>query len=246
MGSVLAPFTARASSRPGVHTVRFPVLALILLAFGFAVSTAEAQTSRNESYVDPDLDMQRMLDRLERETREVYALRDAIVDATNIQAGDVIADIGAGTGAFLDELVAAVGDAGHVYTCEVSIRFVERLREVADERGYDNVTSVFSSFTSATLPTASVDRIITIDTYHHFDDHAAMLASMLDALRPGGEMLVVDFDRVEGRSREWILGHVRASKQQFRREIEAAGFEFVEEVEIDGMVDNFVHRYRRP
>jgi predicted methyltransferase len=96
------------------------------------------------------------------------------------------------------------------------------------------------------LPTASVDRIITIDTYHHFDDYEAMLASMRDALVPGGEMIVVDFDRVEGKSREWILSHVRDSKETFRSEIEAAGFEFVEEVEIDGMVDNFFHRYRRP
>ena len=176
----------------------------------------------------------------------MFALRDEIVAASGIGEGDVVGDVGAGTGAFLEPLVEAVGESGHVYAVEISIRFVERLRRVADEAGYDNVTAVFSSYTSATLPPASVDRILLVDTYHHFDDYRAMLASMAEALRPGGELIVVDFDRVEGQSRQWILDHVRASADTFRREIEAAGFEFVEEVELDGMVDNFFHRYRRP
>lgn len=224
-----------------------PLVTLVLVALVVATAGADVPAdSRNTSYVDPDLDMQRMLSRLERETREVYSLRDAIVEASGIGSGEVVADVGAGTGAFMDELVEAVGDDGHLYAVEISIRFVEYLRERANEAGHDNVTTVFSSYTSATLPTASVDRIITIDTYHHFDDYEAMLASMRDALVPGGEMIVVDFDRVEGKSREWILSHVRDSKATFRSEIEAAGFEFVEEVEIDGMVDNFFHRYRRP
>jgi cyclopropane fatty-acyl-phospholipid synthase-like methyltransferase len=224
-----------------------PLVTLVLVALVVATAGADVPAdSRNTSYVDPDLDMQRMLSRLERETREVYSLRDAIVEASGIGSGEVVADVGAGTGAFMDELVEAVGDDGHLYAVEISIRFVEYLRERANEAGHDNVTTVFSSYTSATLPTASVDRIITIDTYHHFDDYEAMLASMRDALVPGGEMIVVDFDRVEGKSREWILSHVRDSKETFRSEIEAAGFEFVEEVEIDGMVDNFFHRYRRP
>ena len=96
--------------------------------------------------------------------------------------GDVVADVGAGTGAFLEPLVAAVGETGQVVAVEISIRFVEHLRQVADEAGYDNVTTVFSSFTSATLPPASVDKIIVIDTYHHFDDYA--VDAGLDARTP--------------------------------------------------------------
>jgi ubiquinone/menaquinone biosynthesis C-methylase UbiE len=226
--------------------VRLSYLTLLLVLLT-APGLAPAQDrSHNDGYVDPELDMDRMVNRLESESREVFALREAIVDAAGIEPGMVVADVGAGTGAFLAPLVEAVGEDGHVIAVEISIRFVERLREIADEAGYDNVTAVFSSFTSATLPTASVDRILLVDTYHHFDDYQSMLASMRDALRPGGEMIVVDFDRVEGQSREWILTHVRASQHVFREEIERAGFEFVDAVELEGMKDNFYHRYRRP
>jgi ubiquinone/menaquinone biosynthesis C-methylase UbiE len=218
-------------------------LALLLVP---ALAVAEApHGSHNTQYVDPDLDVQRMVDRFENESRELYALRDAIVAAAGVKPGHVVADVGAGTGAFLDPLVAAVGEDGQVMAVDISIRFIEHLREAADSSGYDNVTVVYSSFTSATLPPASVDRMIVVDTYHHFDDHQAMLASMHAALRPDGVMTIVDFDRHDG-SRDWIKGHVRASKDVFRGEIEAAGFEFMEEIAIEGMQENFLFRFRRP
>ncbi len=218
--------------------------ALLALALALLATPVLAQ-SHNDGYTDPDLDIERMINRFENESREVFALRAEIVAAAGVEPGDVVADVGAGTGAFMGPLVEAVGESGHVMAVEISIRFVERLRQVADEAGYDNVTAVFSSFTSATLPPGAVDRMIVVDTYHHFDDHAAMLASMLAALRPGGMLIVVDFDRHDG-SRDWVKGHVRAAKEVFRGEIEAAGFEFVDQVGIEGMEENFLFRFRRP
>lgn len=217
---------------------------LLVLALALLAVPVLAQ-SHNDGYTDPDLDIDRMINRFENESREVFALRAEIVAAAGIEPGDVVADVGAGTGAFMEPLVEAVGESGHVMAVEISIRFVERLRQVADEAGYGNVTAVFSSFTSATLPPAAVDRMIVIDTYHHFDDYEAMLASMLSALRPGGVLTVVDFDRHDD-ARDWIKGHVRADKETFRGEIEAAGFEFIDQVEIDGMEENFLFRFRRP
>lgn len=223
--------------------MRFPCLVLAILLF--ALPAAAQQGAHNDRYVDPELDVERMVDRFENETREVFALREAIVEAAGIESGDIVADVGAGTGAFLEPLLAAVGETGHVLAVDISIRFVEHLRQVADEAGRDNVTVVFSTFTSATLPPASVDRILLVDTYHHFEDYGAMLASMFEALRPGGEMTVVDFDK-RPESREWIQGHIRAPKETFRDEIVAAGFEFIDEVRIEDMVDNFMFRFRRP
>jgi hypothetical protein len=73
-----------------------------------------------------------------------------------------------------------------------------------------------------------------------------MLSSILQSCRSGGQLVVVDFDKIPGQSRPWILEHVRGTKADFRGEIEAAGFEFVEELEIEGLVENFFLRFRRP
>ena len=73
-----------------------------------------------------------------------------------------------------------------------------------------------------------------------------MLASLRLALRPGGELVVVDFKRIPGKTEEWIIEHVRAGQEVFTREILDAGFELIEEVSIAGLEDNYVLRFRSP
>lgn len=96
------------------------------------------------------------------------------------------------------------------------------------------------------LPPASIDAAFICDTYHHFEFPATSLASIYRALKPGGQVVVVDFERVPGVSSDWTLDHVRAGKEVFRAEIEAAGFEFAEEVEVEGLAENYFLRFRKP
>jgi len=204
------------------------------------------ESERNSAFLNPEMDVSRFVGMFERESREVFAEREQIVGLMDIEPGTVLADIGAGTGAYTDLFSRAVGENGQVFAVEISPRFTEHLRKRADEEDLDNVTVVLSSLTSATLPPDSVDTIFLCDTYHHFDDPAPMLASMLRALRPGGTLFMVEFDRIEGVSREWLLDHVRADKDTFRAEIEKAGFRFAEEIEVEGLKENFMMRFTRP
>ena len=72
-----------------------------------------------------------------------------------------------------------------------------------------------------------------------------MLASIHRALVPGGVLVVIDFDKIPDVSSDFIMSHVRAGKEVFRGEIEAAGFTFVEEVEISGLEENYFLRFKR-
>src|SRR5690606_25175451 len=94
------------------------------------------------------------------------------------------------------------------------------------------------------LPDGSVDTVFTCDTYHHFEYPQATLASIHRALRPGGTLVIVDFERIPGKSREWLLGHVRCGKEQVICEVTEAGFEVVEEVPL-GFEENYFLRFRR-
>ncbi len=71
------------------------------------------------------------------------------------------------------------------------------------------------------------------------------MRSIHQALGPGGSLIVIDLDRVPGESREWTLEHVRAGKAVFRKEIEAAGFELLEEKEISGFEENYFLKFKR-
>lgn len=72
-----------------------------------------------------------------------------------------------------------------------------------------------------------------------------MLSSIHRALKPGGILVIADYDRVEGESPEFVLEHIRASKEQFTAEIEASGFRLRADVTMDGMQETFVRHFER-
>lgn len=176
----------------------------------------------NAPYVDPDLDDS--IKRFEGESREVFKHREAIVAACDLKPGMVVADVGAGTGLFSRLMAPRVLPGGKVLAVDLSKKFVEHVLDTARAERITNIEGVVSGERSVKLPSDSVDLVFVCDTYHHFEFPVDMLASIHAALRPEGRLVVVDYQREPGQSPEWVLGHVRAGKQQVLGEIEAAGF----------------------
>jgi predicted methyltransferase len=199
-----------------------------------------------ENFSSPTLDAGKWLAFLESGRREVVVRRPRIVSALGLRPGMDIADIGAGSGAFMPAIVERIGPGGRYYGVEIAPKFVEHLRALADKLQFANVTTVLGSPSSATLPTASLDLAFVCDTYVHFKSPTPMLASLFDAIRPGGTLVIVDFDRAAGPSVPWIARKVRASKEEYIHEIEAAGFRLEREEKIEGLTANFFLRFRRP
>ena len=198
----------------------------------------------NDSFLSPNLDVDLFVRRFETESREVFAKRSAIARAVGLRPGMAVADVGAGTGIFVDFFARDVGPSGKVYAVEIAQPFVDRLRERAAARGLTQVEAVLCDERDVSLPAASVDTVFACDTYHHFEYPRSTLASIRRALRPGGTLVIVDFERIPGKSREWILGHVRCGKETVIAEVAAAGFELVEEVPL-GLHENYCLRFRR-
>jgi predicted methyltransferase len=217
------------------------LLLLIALSWCTHAFPQGASPDVNEPYRNPSYgEWQR---RLETEGREVYERRHAIVAATGIRPGQAVADVGAGTGLFTRLFAARVGSQGRVYAVDIAREFVRGNLRRAREEGYGNVTGIESNQADTRLAESSVDVAFICDAYHHFEQPQAMLASIRRALRPAGALIVVDFERVPGASPDWVLTHVRGGKDEFRREIEAAGFRFVEELKL--MRENYFMRFIR-
>lgn len=237
-----------------IRTERFPGLALIALlslthaACGGGASNApEGMPSGiNDTFLSDDLDVEHWVERFEGESREVYVEREAIADALDLSAGDRIADIGAGTGFFTALFAERVDSDGRVYAVEVSPKFLEHLRARAAGEGMENVRVVEGTQNSVELPPDSVDIAFVCDVYHHFESPDDSLASLRRAIRPGGSLVIIEFERIPGESPDWLLEHVRAGREVFTAEIQAAGFTLVEEIELDGLKDNYILRFERP
>ena len=145
----------------------------------------------------------------------------------------------------MEPFAKAVGKEGWVYAIDIAPKFVERVGKLAKELHLDNVTPVVCGEDDIRLAPRSIDVAFICDVYHHFEYPQASLASIHKALVPGGQLVVIDFNRIPGKSRDWTLSHVRAGKEVFRQEIEAAGFEFVEEVKLSEFQENYFLRFTR-
>ena len=195
----------------------------------------------NRNYVEPNVNQWRGV--FERDGREVWDRRDDIVRQLRLRPGLAVADVGAGTGFFSAMMARGVLPGGRVYAVDIARNFVDASVQRARDNGLNNVVGVVNDPRSVRLPPDSVDLVFCSDTYHHFEYPQSTLRSIHSALRPSGELVVIDFKRIPGVSHPWVLGHVRAGEAEVTAEIEAAGFELTER--LDFMQTQYYLRFRR-
>ena len=106
--------------------------------------------------------------------------------------GMIVADVGAGDGEWAIELARHVGSSGHVWATEVDPDEVETIERKVGRQGLENVTAVLGDQSGTGLPDACCDAILLRLVYHHFEKPAAMRASLIRALKPGGTITIID------------------------------------------------------
>lgn len=222
---------------------RFLLIVLLFAAHAFAQEQS-VKPGINDKFLDPALKTEEWTERFETESREIFHQRNQIVAALGLKPGMKVADIGAGTGLFTLPFSDAVGPDGKVYAVEIAKNFLQHIRDRAQKANATNVETVLCTERSVELPENSIDLAFICDVYHHFEYPQDSLASLHKALKPGGEIILIDFKRIPGESSDFVMGHVRAGQQVFESEITAAGFEKVGEVK-DVLKENYFVRFRR-
>lgn len=153
---------------------------------------------------------------LERPDREAEERTDLLLRAMELRPGEVVADIGAGSGYFCWRMAKEIGRTGKVYGVDIQPEMLELLDRNMKRREVDNVVPVQGTTTDPKLPAESVDTILMVDVYHEFDQPFEMLQSMTRALRPGGRIVLVEY-RGEDPSVPIKTVH-KMSQEQVKRE----------------------------
>ena len=205
--------------------------------------TEGADPGLNQAFEDPDISQ--FVERFEGESREVAAKRAEIVAMLGLEPKMAVADIGAGTGLFTRPIAEEVGPDGKVYAVDVSPKFLEHIASESERLGQSQVETVFATQESTSLPADSIDLAFVCDVYHHLEHPKATLASIHRALRPGGRLVLVEFDREGGKRQDFLREHVRADKSTFLNEIEAAGFEPITLEGVPDLTENFIAAFRK-
>jgi ubiquinone/menaquinone biosynthesis C-methylase UbiE len=149
------------------------------------------------------------LDRPEREKEEQPA---RLMELLKVKEGDAVADIGAGTGYFTFRLSPRVGATGKVYAVEIQQEMLDIIAKRMKERGINNIELVLGTEKDPKLPANSLDVILLVDVYHEFDFPYEMAVAMVNALKPGGRLVFVEY-RLEDPQVPIKLVHKMSEKQ---------------------------------
>jgi ubiquinone/menaquinone biosynthesis C-methylase UbiE len=199
----------------------------LLLVFAAAAQEQSVRPGINRHFEEPD--WQQWVNTFERPGREVYDRRHAIVAASEVGPGMDVADIGAGTGLFTRLFARAVEPDGTVYAIDIASTFIDNILRSCREQGLTNVQGIVNTQTDIGLPADSIDLAFITDTYHHFEYPQQTLASIHQALRSKGRVIIIDFRRDPRVSSNWVMGHVRGNQAQVIEEVQAAGFRLVDD-----------------
>jgi ubiquinone/menaquinone biosynthesis C-methylase UbiE len=218
------------------------VLALLVLLLANAPAQEKSvNPGINKNFEKPDV--KKYVKTFEGESREIFADRKKIVEACRLKPGMAVADIGAGTGLFSRLFAREVGPTGKVYAVDIAKEFLEHIGKTSKDEGLNNVVGVLCTQLSAELPPGSVDLVFICDTYHHFEFPYRTMTSIHRALKPGGELVLIDFKRIKGVSSDFIMNHVRAGQEVFTQEVIESGFKLVEELKF--LKENYLLRFKK-
>lgn len=165
--------------------------------------------------------------------REDWQMSPQIMEALHLEPGMMVAEVGAGTGYFTRQIAGLVAPGGKVLAVDIIPEFLEELEARAAAAGIDNIEVILGDLTDPKLPEDSVDLIFLGDSYHHFGEPIPMLEHMRAALKPGGRMAIVDWERAANPSFEragldWEA-HIRLDSLGVIEEVTSHGFRLVEQ-----------------
>ncbi|MBN1534099.1 MAG: class I SAM-dependent methyltransferase [Spirochaetes bacterium] len=176
------------------------------------------------------------IDHMEREERISRMHVDRIVARLGISPGDVVADIGAGSGLFARRFAPLVAPSGRVYAADVNRDLLAHIDSESARRGIPGVTTVVASEDDPRLP-APVDLVFMCDTLHYIDGQEAYVKRMAGYVKRGGRIAIVSFRK------NWPPMANRFTEEDLARWMERAGLSL--QKTDDFIQDEYLAIYRK-
>lgn len=195
-------------------------------AFSFILYGQAAKTA-NERYQTP-AGREAVAKGLNDVKRDERQKPRELVEALQLRAGMTVADIGTGVGYMLPFLSEAVGANGRVLAEDIFDDFLSQAKQRVADSKLANVTFVKGTEHGPKLPDGMVDVALALDSYHHYDYPADMLAGIRAGLKPGGRLVIVEYYKTkEAMPGGNALEHIRLNKPELIQEVESNHFKLV-------------------
>ena len=207
--------------------MKFILFCLTLFILPFSVAAQDSVPRDEHEMHRLHSDPKAYIGALEGPKRDAYQKPQEVMTALGIKPGEVIADIGAGSGYFTFRLALHVGDKGRVYAVDVSPDMILHINRRIRELNVNNVVSVLSDPDDPLLPDHSIDRFFFSESWHHIENQTKYLAIMKRMLKPGGEVVMIDFQK-----KDLPVGpplQMRIGREDLIKQMESHGFRLTKE-----------------
>lgn len=196
-----------------------------LLTLTLAPMSAQAPKDQHEMH-GLHKDTAAYIKALEDPKRDAYQKPHEVMTALALKPGEVIADIGAGSGYFTFRVAPHVGTTGRVFAVDINQEMIDHIKQRMRDLKVANVSPILSRPNDPLLP-EPVDRFLIVDVWHHIEDQPGFLAVMKKHLKPGGQVVMIDFHK-----RDLPVGPPAAMKiarEDLLKQMLANGFELAAE-----------------
>ena len=156
------------------------------------------------------------LDRPQREEEERPAI---VLEALDLKGGEVVADVGAGSGFYTFKIAPKVGKTGKVLAVDIQDEMIKTIRQRATEQKITNVEVIKGSESDPNLPPNGVDVVLMVDVYHELSYPFEVMTKIRQALKPGGRMVFVEYRKEDPKVR--IKEVHKMSVEQLEKEMKA-------------------------
>ncbi len=208
---------------PDLKRRAFPTLLTAAVLMGWPrVSAQVAEQHR------PPESTSEYIKSLEEPEREAWQKPDEVVEKLELKPGEVVADLGAGSGYFTVRLARAVGPSGKVYAIDIDPEMLAYVAGRAKKERLENIQTLLAVPHDPKLAAASVDVVFICNTLHHISQRDKYYPLLWQAIKPGGRLVNIDFEKrplpISGPPL-----NMRIAKEAVVEEVKPAGFRLMKD-----------------
>jgi SAM-dependent methyltransferase len=205
--------------------------AAVVLA-GMVASGVQEQGSRPPGTHQDNTEGKEWIRRLDRPERIPGLKINDVVACLKLKPGDVVADIGAGTGAYTIPFAKAVAPSGKALAVDIWPELLEYIGGKARQENVSNLQTILARLDDPNLPKNQVDVAFFHDVFHNANDRQAYVNVLASYLKPSGRIAIIEQEFDDPIAKKWDRPEDRITRDQLEAWMANAGFHLTAEFDI--------------
>lgn len=209
-----------------------PAQAMALKQIRYIAFRSETKPPKPPGMHEDDTPGAEWIRRLERPERIAGLRIDDVIATLQLKPGDVVADIGAGTGAFTVPFAKAVGPSGKALAVDIWPELLDYISAKARTESVGNLQTILAKRHDPGLAENQVDVVFFHDVFHNVNDRQAYLVALAPSLKPGGRIAIIEQEFDDPIAKKWDRPEDRITRDQVKTWMANVGFDLAAEIDL--------------